>query len=310
MTEKISVLLPTRSRDTMMRHSVESLLNNATRPDDVEICIAVDPDDHIPYPPGTPSIRVHVSPERYGYGGLHRYYNDLAEFATGDWLFIWNDDAVMRTHGWDAYIRGLPFSVLWSYVPEALGMNCFPVIPAAWFECLGRLSLDHSIDMWIIALGEQLRRTRHIPVTVSHRKVRDATALARDQLANVATFHAVEMERERAKDLAKLAALLEGVPANPRLVSVVTGAEPTLAADLSRLVLLADEPGEVEFVVIGGNKDREYRQALEIAGLMGMSQVHPSSDSMQVKSFANGAHVVMRGTFPEVEDWDQVIRDA
>jgi hypothetical protein len=39
-----------------------------------------------------------------GYDSLHEYYNELASKATGDWLMLWNDDAVMETEGWDEKI--------------------------------------------------------------------------------------------------------------------------------------------------------------------------------------------------------------
>src|SRR5690242_8084784 len=250
----ISVLLPTRERPGMLRRSIDSLRDNAYLPEQIEFCVAVDPDDT---PPEVPGIKVHIPPSRYGYGLLHEYYNDLARMASGDWLFIWNDDAIMLTPGWDSYIREQSPALLWSYVPEALGMNVFPVVPAVWAKQLGHLSLNHSIDMWLIDVGERLtRRIRHIPVTISHQKVQDTTAQSRNMAADVFTFHTNKMVEARIAEAVKLEEFFAEFPANPRLVSVIFPDIESLPQHMSNLLNLAADAKELEFLVGGG--DRNY----------------------------------------------------
>ena len=40
-----------------------------------------------------------------GYEQLNIYVNLLCHASTGAWLFLWNDDALMQTKGWDTVVR-------------------------------------------------------------------------------------------------------------------------------------------------------------------------------------------------------------
>lgn len=42
---------------------------------------------------------------KLGRDGLHKYFNDMAEFATGDWLVYFCDDHFITASGWDNAIR-------------------------------------------------------------------------------------------------------------------------------------------------------------------------------------------------------------
>lgn len=42
---------------------------------------------------------------KLGRNGLHKYFNDLAEYATGDWLVYFCDDHFIEAKGWDDAIR-------------------------------------------------------------------------------------------------------------------------------------------------------------------------------------------------------------
>lgn len=35
---------------------------------------------------------------------MHHWVNDLCALAAGDWLFLFNDDARMRTNDWDQWL--------------------------------------------------------------------------------------------------------------------------------------------------------------------------------------------------------------
>lgn len=305
----ISVLIPTRQRPGALERSISSLRDQAHMPDLIEFCVAVDPDDSIPVIPG---IKLHIPSHRYGYGLLHEYYNDLARISSGDWLFIWNDDAIMLTSGWDTFIRKQPPALLWSYVPEALGMNVFPVVPAAWAQHLGHLSLNHSIDMWLIDVGEQLnRRVHHIPVTVSHQKMEDSTAHERNMSANISSFHSEDNITARQEDAKSINQLLGDVPGNSRLVSVIL---PDLGSSLPQIIddfiNTADDPEETEFLVSGGSRNCIIRKELELHGLMGITEVHTASDLDEVRKWAHGTWIVGWENINRIPGWDNEIRDT
>lgn len=159
----ISVLLPTRGRPESLRSTTEKMYELAEEPGRVEILIATDPDDKSALAAGLPAgrNRVWMAPWRYGYGELHRYYNHLATMATGSWLFLWNDDAMMLTRHWDKAIAECEETVIW---PEhndhiAWDYNIFPIWPRRWTQHVGHVSLNAHCDTWMQDVGNLLGHT-------------------------------------------------------------------------------------------------------------------------------------------------------
>lgn len=177
----VSVLLPTRKRPEALARSVASLRDNATGP--VEIIVAVDPDDH-----QTPRDVdfVLLAEERYGYGQLHRYYEQLAKAAKGKWLFVWNDDAIMETAGWDRIIAAQPLDrVLKPGTNHDERLNPFPVVPAWMPEVTGRFSMSPHNDTWWEEVNRSLRGDIGTPIDVTVRHERaDMTGAAPDEVYN------------------------------------------------------------------------------------------------------------------------------
>lgn len=175
----ISVLLPTRGRVRQLQESMESLLFLAEAAWDVEIMLAVDPDDEatlyaMEYEEQPEQLHVWYAPERYGYKGLHHYINELAGRAHGEWLMLWNDDARMMTEDWDTIIEEAqrtvtpPGGVLWMMANHDQGGNLFPVWPRAWHTLMGYTSASPNNDVWISEIGRRLGVERRIPVRVFH----------------------------------------------------------------------------------------------------------------------------------------------
>jgi len=212
----ISVLCPSRGRPSRLRDSLFGLLDSAADRDAVEILAAMDPDDPdravamwLTEP--VPQIRFWTAPERWGYARLHWYINMLATLARGEWLFMWNDDCEMLTPGWDQIIHSEPPGILWPQADYAVGINTFPVLPKAWVDHVGHVSLDQSADMWWHDIGEMTGTMRKIPVSIHHEHIRgDVTANERDAVANVATFHAPDMDAARETDADRIRELLVG----------------------------------------------------------------------------------------------------
>ena len=114
--KKISVLLATRSRPKMLEDSIDSLLSNVSDSTNVEILLGVDNDDQETidfiqtedfqnkmqdtYNADVQAILF----DRLGYKNLHQYMNTLWGQASGEWLMLWNDDAIMQTQNWDLEI--------------------------------------------------------------------------------------------------------------------------------------------------------------------------------------------------------------
>lgn len=180
-TPKISILLPTRKRTQALVRSLNSLLASADDTSRIEVLIAYDEDDE-----ESKSFFANIWPgyldqckatsrifetERFGYTRLNRYVNLLAENASGEWLFFWNDDALMETDGWDTEV------IKHTGYPGLLRMPCstmnhpfalFPVVNRRWLDLFGELSPVSHSDWWIYNVTAPLGLVKNIPVTVYH----------------------------------------------------------------------------------------------------------------------------------------------
>lgn len=178
----ITVLLPTRQRTSLVERSVQSLLDLADNPEHIEIAVAYDQDDtesHTYFASESwstlvskygASSQTHQTPQ-WGYQELHNYYNLLAEHSTGKWLLIWNDDALMKTAGWDTMIKneqdymGMLHMVTENYRPK---FALFPLIPRKWIEIFGAVSLSNSNDSWIHHICLEAEAIKVIDAVVFH----------------------------------------------------------------------------------------------------------------------------------------------
>jgi len=179
--KKISILLPTRGRTEVLKTSIMTLLDNVNDPTCLELLFGLDEDDNdvIEY------IKTEIAPilqeqgvesranifKPLGYENLHNYVNTLAQSATGEWLFFWNDDCLMQTKDWDVVINsytgqfkllapkdnhnGHPYAIL-------------PIIPRDWFILIGHLSQNAQNDAWVSHIAYMLDIFERIDVEFIH----------------------------------------------------------------------------------------------------------------------------------------------
>lgn len=176
----IAVVLPSRRRNEMLDSSLMSLLDNAADPKRIQFLLAFDNDDpeSIEYFKNTIAPRLDaagagwmaVECPRYGYGRLHEYINQLAEFASAHWIFFWNDDAQMLSKDWDLRISEHNGDFKCLRIPTH---NChpyaiFPIVPREWYLLFGYLSLHQLSDAWISQVSYILGIMKNINVDVIH----------------------------------------------------------------------------------------------------------------------------------------------
>lgn len=177
----ISILLPTRGRTHALYDSLRSLIDHAADPSRVEILLGLDDDDTEPrefiQSVIADYLRSHSVECRaqifqpLGYENLHTYVNTLASAATGDWLFVWNDDALMDTQDWDNIIEGYngEFRLL---APtdnhDGHPYAILPVLPADWFRLMDHISLNAQNDAWVSHIAYMLDIFERIPVHITH----------------------------------------------------------------------------------------------------------------------------------------------
>ena len=233
MSTDISILLPTRGRSDMLMRSLASLHDLATDFSTIEILFGMDNNDAT----GLDHFLHHVIPwiqkynishrvvifEPMGYHNLHRYVNGLAEHSQGSWLFFWNDDAVMRTQGWDTYIRAHTgeFKLLSVITHNEHPYSIFPILPRDWFETLGHVSQHSLNDAWVSNIAYILDIFERIPVYCDHERAdltganNDATYQQRVVLEGDKNYHLdfnyPDVVELRMQDAAKLAQWLQDV---------------------------------------------------------------------------------------------------
>lgn len=194
---KISILLPTRTRTKLVQRSLSQLISKADKPENVEVMIGIDDDDTESleffksaewekFKEEYPAVyHVHIT-ERFGYLGLFRYVNYLAEKSTGDHLMFWNDDALMLTDSWDTVIQQHKdyFGLLrMPCVNHRHPFALFPIIPRKWIELFGCVSLVNHSDWWIYNICKPIDRVIDIPVDVYHSRF-DVSGQNNDEVFN------------------------------------------------------------------------------------------------------------------------------
>ena len=166
---KISVFTPTRQRYDYLVRAMQSMVDTAEDLSRIEFMYAFDSDDletmnkFKEYADKTwpdANMIYHVAPERYGWKKVHKYINDMADMATGDWFLIWSDDAIMHTREWDKIIEDkysdkycIVASKLFQH-PSKLPM--FPFMPRKWYELSGNKVSGVCGDLWIGTVSKAL----------------------------------------------------------------------------------------------------------------------------------------------------------
>jgi hypothetical protein len=179
----IAVLLPTRSRTQALTDSVTSIVSRASDMSKIQILFGFDTDDTV----GLKHFENVIQPflddhdvayeaqafESMGYAGLNRYYNHLGKNASADWLFVWNDDAVMNTKAWDQVIQKYTgqFCLLKVHTHNEHPYSIFPIVPCAWFDLFKHFSRHQMIDAELSQMAYCLDLIKIIDIDVTHNQV-------------------------------------------------------------------------------------------------------------------------------------------
>lgn len=182
-----SVLLATRKRPELAEKSIDSLVSRTASQKDLEILLAIDPDDtetktwldnhyRAKFEQTYPEAKLIdvVFSERLGYSRMNEYLNKLCEVSTKEWLFVWNDDATMETENWDELLYRMKgfFGLVRAQVsnhnhPFAL----FPIVPRTWYNLLGYLSPNAQVDRFIYEVGHRVMVQQflvNVPIYILH----------------------------------------------------------------------------------------------------------------------------------------------
>lgn len=229
----IAVLLPTRGRTDPLTRSVTSLFETCNDKSKIKLVLAFDNDDAI----GLKHFENSVQPwldkhdidytavgfERMGYACLNRYYNELARHADADWYFVWNDDAVMKTQGWNSVIEKYTgqFRLLKIHTHFEHPYSIFPIVPQAWYKLFGHFSRHQMIDAELSQIAYMLDLIEIVDIEASHEradlvgKQEDATDQARVRFegnpANPWDFHNTQVTNQRIADTEVIAKHMKNI---------------------------------------------------------------------------------------------------
>ncbi len=179
----VTVLLPTRGRPELLIQAVTSLHQRASRPDKIEWLFRVDTDD-----PNTqyaccklidqlPQATMVVEPRGTGYVNIHLWQSRLCQLARGDWIMLFNDDAIMTTPRWDDQIANLQvenfphpdIASAYFVTKDRPGCNEFFMIRRKVWEVLGFLSLSTHVDNWLHRVLTQCNACGTMPhIVIDH----------------------------------------------------------------------------------------------------------------------------------------------
>ena len=153
----VSILLPSRQRGQMVLKSIKSLYDTATHPDKIQLLLKIDSDDIDSYIPILGDIskitnnnyKLVISDKLEGYFSLNVHYNDLCGVSNGEFLLLWNDDALMDTQDWDATIQNYTNKLCVIQTSNNHFPWIFPFIHTKLYELCGYLSPHFANDTWI-----------------------------------------------------------------------------------------------------------------------------------------------------------------
>ena len=139
---KISILCPTRERPDQVLRLIESVLENAQRPETLEILFYIDNDDET-----FPNIdrfgkaaRVFRGPRTW----ISNAHNILYSYCKGEIVMTAADDLVFRTPGWDSAVY-TAFDSIEDKIALVYGNDLGKVCGNYWFICLSKPS--HYLDL-------------------------------------------------------------------------------------------------------------------------------------------------------------------
>ena len=165
----VSFIVPTRERTHQLLKSCISIEKNTTEKNIYEILICADEDDiqtiQWVYKNKKRFNLKLIKTKRYGYDRLEEYCNKAAKRSSGNWLWLWNDDAILISKNWHKILRKYdkkfllinPHSVHYNKNTRFTSLySTFPILPRKWFEILGTLSKWNLNDVYVSKLAHKL----------------------------------------------------------------------------------------------------------------------------------------------------------
>lgn len=181
MPPLVSILLPTRKRPQWLIETIDSLWSLAHNKDCLEFLLKIDDDDKETIAvarqlSSMTNLRTLISPRGEGYRDMHLWINSLCAMSTGEWLFIFNDDARMKTQNWDRVLLGnsnspLPCDEIIGLIARVISRpnsHEFIFIKRKVYDILGHWALNPHNDTWILSVLTMIQSVMHAEIYIEH----------------------------------------------------------------------------------------------------------------------------------------------
>jgi hypothetical protein len=188
----LSVLLPSRSRFDMLCNTIDTFIDKAKDPKNLEVIIKIDNDDfetirRMPELRQDVLIKTLITPRLNGYASIHEYCNEMVKIATGDWVVLINDDSTMETDLWDTILENItpPIEFKGSQNLACVRMYCiwkrngqvtsitnneFPAVRRKACEILGYFALQTHVDSFLHMIYDSLQASIWTELKMNHNK--------------------------------------------------------------------------------------------------------------------------------------------
>lgn len=176
---KLSVLIPARNGYNALERTINSIFENESKKNNIQVCIKLDNDDietieklikHKYFY----RITLLIYDRLLGYQNIHIFYNDLAKLHNdSDWFLIFNSDAEILTKDWDllydTFDSNKPHIIHHNPVKNRGGGNYyFPTISKKYYDICGYISLVYDYDGYLLNLGKKTNIISYIKLNIEH----------------------------------------------------------------------------------------------------------------------------------------------
>lgn len=178
-----SILIPTRGKPKSLLEAIDSVYSLASKKSNVEFIVKIDTDDQETIDmvcgiQGVIPLRSIISPRGKGYADMHHWLNDMCAIASGDWLYLFNDDARLKTDRWDEMLEDVYIidarpgteDVCMFYTPtiDRPEAKEFMFLRNTVYKLLGHWSLSPYADYWIRTVMGKVGLCYKLPIFVEH----------------------------------------------------------------------------------------------------------------------------------------------
>lgn len=211
-TPLCSILIPTRGRVASLNTAIDSFLNTADNPGNVEAVVRVHDDDLATLNwwnrPHRKQVRIIIGDTGDGYGSMHEFVASLCAASRGAWLWPCSDDWRCLTQGWDTRLAARCSEPM--HTPLVLSSTVpgrrLCLISRALYYALGHIGLTEHQDTYLFAMADLAAIHETIDIDIHDTGLPEVGP--RDRPKTWEQFRSAETARRFNMDKLKLAAVL------------------------------------------------------------------------------------------------------